>query len=79
MKKYEQYEHHGKKVWVRSDLKGTHREHCLCHSCAKFNIKSREDNCPIANMLFSVCILVNVTTPVFECPNFVYGETNETI
>jgi hypothetical protein len=62
---YEQYEHHGKLVWVRNDLKGKHRENCLCFSCAKLNIKDREKNCPIANALYDLCVQFNLTTPVF--------------
>jgi hypothetical protein len=72
--KYIQYEHHGKTVWVREDLKGTHRDHCLCFSCDKFNINDREKNCPIANELFQFSIKHNTTNPIFECPNF--GDKN---
>jgi hypothetical protein len=67
---YERYDHHGKLVWVRKDLKGKHREHCLCFSCSKLNIEDREKNCPIANALFALCVQFNLTTPVFECPEF---------
>ena len=36
-KNFVQYNHHGIDVVVREDLKGTHREHCLCHApCGKF-------------------------------------------
>ena len=65
------YIHHGKEVWVRKDLKGTHREHCLCFQCEKLNIGDREKNCPIANELYKNCVKFNVTTPVFECPEFI--------
>ena len=70
MSEFEQYNHHGNVVWVRSRLKGKHRENCLCHSCAKLNIEDREKNCPRANLLYALCVLLNMTTPVFECPEF---------
>lgn len=68
---YEQYDHHGRRVWVRSDLKGRHREHCLCFSCALFKPERREQNCKIANSVFEVCVQFGLCTPVFECPAFV--------
>ena len=69
-KKFTTYYHHGEMVWVREDLKGTHREHCLCFSCNRFNIENKEDSCPIANHLYSFCVLTGLTAPVFECPKF---------
>jgi len=70
MDKIIKYLHHGKEVSVREKLKGTHREHCLCWICEKLIIKDRKQNCPIANALFDNCFKFNVTTPVFECPEF---------
>ena len=70
-KNYEKYIHHGNEVWVRSDLKGSHRDHCLCHSCSKLNIDDRAKNCPIAKALYDNCVNFKVVTPVFECPEFV--------
>jgi hypothetical protein len=72
--KYEWYKHHGRNVFVRSDLKGTHREHCLCFSCQKFTPEDRKGNCAIANALYSLCVLTGITTPVFECPEFLEDE-----
>jgi len=66
----EQYKHHGKKVFVRKALKGKHREHCLCFSCNKFTLDKREENCPIANLIYSLCVLENLVLPVWECPKF---------
>jgi len=77
MSAFEQYEHHGKKVWVRKDLKGQHRTHCLCFQCAKFNLNDREANCPIANALYRFDILAGVVTPVWECRHFVSAEGEE--
>ena len=70
MTKYIKYEHHGKDVVVREDLKGKHREHCLCFSCDKLHIGNRLKNCNIANTLFNNCKLYNIVTPVWECPFF---------
>ena len=65
------YKHHGHVVFVRRDLKGKHREHCLCFNCAAFNPGLPEKNCPTANLLYAVCIALNVTTPVWECPHYI--------
>lgn len=67
------YEHHGVEVSVREDLKGKHREHCLCYQCSRFNIDDRDKNCPIANLLYRFCVLTSCTTPVWECPQFREG------
>lgn len=63
------YVHQGAEVWCFSELKGKHREHCLCHRCKKFTFE-REKNCHIANILYALCVLCNLTTPVYECPKF---------
>ena len=67
---YEKYIHHGNEVWVRTDLKGKHRECCLCFSCSKLNINDRAKNCPVANALYDNCVKFCVVTPVLECPAF---------
>jgi hypothetical protein len=67
----EVYEHHGAKVAVRPDLKGKHREHCLCfQNCARFK-PGQDDNCEIAKALFENCVKFNVVTPVWECPKYI--------
>lgn len=68
---YERYEHWEgvPEVWVRADLKGTHREHCLCWACAKLK-PCEPDNCPKAQELYEYCVKHGMTTPVFECPDF---------
>jgi hypothetical protein len=68
--KYEKYKHHGQEVWVRSDLKGKHREHCLCMFCKKLDVLNRHKNCPIANAVFKNCKQFNLVTPMWECPKF---------
>lgn len=60
--------HHGRDVWVRRDLAGKHREHCLCYQCVRF---TSETECPIAKDVFSICLKHGITTPVWECPEFV--------
>ena len=57
-------------VWVDAELKGKHRDHCLCFSCNRFSPDDREKNCPRANLLYSFCVLMDMTTPVYECPEF---------
>jgi len=66
---YERYQHHGKFVWVRSDLKGTHRDSCLCYVCNKFQPGS-EANCPKAKALYDLVVKNDMVTPVYECPSF---------
>ncbi len=68
---FEKYPHHGRNVWVNPKLKGKHREHCLCFSCIKFNPGAPENNCPIANLNYAVCLAHNLVTPVYECPEFI--------
>ena len=72
MSKYLKYNHHGKDVWVREDLKGKHRDVCLCFSCRRF-FPGEDRNCNIAKELFKNCIKFDLVTPVFECPEFFEG------
>ncbi len=65
----EQYDHHGKEVSVMTELKGLHREHCLCYVCQKFEPGS-VNNCQIAQDLFQFCVKNHVVTPVYECHVF---------
>ncbi len=64
------YVHHGRHVWVRKDLRGRHREMCLCYRCTMLDTQNCERNCPIANALFALNALSGITTPVFECVGF---------
>lgn len=64
------YEHHGADVAVITELKGQHREHCLCWACGNFKPEDREGNCEIANQLFGLCVKYNLVTPVYECAAF---------
>lgn len=48
---YASYNHHGVDVWVRSDLQGKHREHCLCFRCSRLNIDDREKKATVESTL----------------------------
>lgn len=63
------YEHHGGLVWVMSDLRGKHRDYCLCHRCTAFK-PGQPDNCPQAQELYEFCVKHNATTPMWECAIF---------
>jgi hypothetical protein len=75
------YKHHGELVSVDADLKGTHKKHCLCYKCACFNPDKPKDNCHMAEILFRVCLMANMVTPVYECASFIEngGEEHETM
>lgn len=62
-----EYKHHGKLVKVDENLKGKHREHCLCFRCRLF-APGQGHNCGVAELLYQFCKEYSVTTPVFECP-----------
>ena len=65
-----EYEHHGRIVKVRKDLKGLHRENCLCFSCDKLKINCL-DNCEIAQATYENCAKFGIVTPMWEFPKFV--------
>lgn len=65
-----QYEHHGDIVSVREDLKGRHREHCLCWQDCMWFKPGSEDNCRIAQAVYNTCVLFDIVTPVWECPMY---------
>jgi hypothetical protein len=70
MVQIEEYEHHGVEVCVQSHLKGRHREHCLCfQGCTNFK-PGQDDNCRKAKRLYELCVDEDMTTPVWECPNY---------
>jgi hypothetical protein len=69
------YLHHGEYVYVDEDLKGKHREHCLCWRCYKFTPENRDTNCKIASLNFANCELNNLVSPVWECPVFIERKT----
>ena len=64
----EWYKHHSPQpVAVRSDLKGKHRNYCLCHYCALFK-PDQPDNCTIAEQVYALCVDEDLVLPVWECP-----------
>jgi hypothetical protein len=76
---FEIYEHHGKNVSVRTTLKGTHRDLCLCYDCKSFTPSEdgQGSGCPIADAIYKNCVEHDVVTPVLECPKFVEGSTED--
>lgn len=68
MNKYTIYHRHGVPVAVREDLKGKHRQHCLCYKCHFW------DGCEIRKAVYELNVEHNITTPVWECPRFAEGE-----
>ncbi len=64
------YEHHHRAMWVRQDLRGRHREHCLCYRCESFTPENREQNCPIANEVYRLCCEAGLVLAVWECEHF---------
>lgn len=73
------YKHFDKNVMVREDLKGKHRNFCLCWNCTKFNPDDRKGNCSVANHVYSLCVLEDLVLPVWECPIFepIFAEWSE--
>ena len=70
-KMFERYVHHGEgSVWVRADLRGRHRDHCLCFDCKRFH-PGEAGNCPVAQTIYQNCLNYDLETPVWECPRFV--------
>lgn len=66
----EKYNHHGMEVSVQSNLKGLHRDHCLCFQGCKNFKPNTPENCPIAQENYEFCVKYNMVTPVWECPEF---------
>lgn len=67
---YEEYVHHGHKVWVRHDLKGKHWHPTICGDCDLFRPNSME-NCAIAQQLFELCKRHHIVLATWECPKFI--------
>ncbi len=64
------YAHHGRIVAVDAAHKHHHREACLCYRCTKFDDEDNDSNCHTANLIYAVCVLTGVVTPIWECPDF---------
>lgn len=59
---------------VFEELKGKHRDHCLCHQNCKFFKPDHHQNCEIAQSSFDICFKYGIVTPMWECPKY---ETRE--
>lgn len=64
------YNHHGTEVLVQDNLKGKHKEFCLCYTACEHFRPGSSDNCEIAQAVFENCIKYGITTPVWECPKY---------
>lgn len=72
MAKFIKYKHHGRDVWTFKRTKGKHQNYCLCYYCRRFFPKSSLDaNCRIADHVYTLNRVFGITTPVFECPEFI--------
>jgi hypothetical protein len=58
----------GRPVYAYDTHAGVY-DHCLCLSCNKFHPGSI-DNCEIANLLYKICVMHELVTPVYECPEW---------
>jgi hypothetical protein len=66
----EKYIHHGTEVSVISEVKGKHREHCLCFQDCKYFKPNTIENCEIAQTNFNLCLKYDLVTPVYECAKY---------
>lgn len=66
----ERYLHHGCDVAVVSEVKGKHREHCLCFLNCRWFKPGQVDNCQIAQMLYENAVKNSMVTPVYECRKY---------
>ena len=48
-----------------------HREVCLCYRCGEFK-PGQDDNCPIAQAMYRMCVDHDLVTPVVRCPKFAW-------
>lgn len=62
---------------VFKELQGQHKERCLCFRCKKFKPEDRDENCPVANLLFAVCVQCDIVAPVAECHVDMFEERTE--
>ena len=67
------YYHHGCEVAVDEDLRGKHREHCLCFRCMNFN-PGTSASCDLSEQNYRACKINRMVMPVYECPKFVTNE-----
>lgn len=67
------YDHYGNEVYVLKDKRGQHKDHCLCWICGKFysEPENMSKNCPIARLLYNICVTLKIVVPVWECPEWI--------
>lgn len=68
--KVEKYVHHGAEVSVISQMKGKHRDICLCFQGCRFFKPGEPNNCSIAQQIYEMCVEHNLVTPVLECAKY---------
>lgn len=61
-----QIEKYGNKVWTNETMDNLRKTECLCLNCA--NMKPGDNNCPIANTLYQICLADNVAMAITRCP-----------
>jgi len=63
------YEHFGNEVSVMEDMKGKHKDFCLCYKCSKLK-PDEADNCKLAQLVYDLCRLSGSTLVMWECKEF---------
>ena len=71
MGKVEKVVKYGVEVFSNLDADELRKTECLCLNCGNLRLDSREDNCPIANRLYDICVAENVAMQITRCPIFV--------
>ncbi len=70
---------HGESVFANEEMVGRHRDFCLCWKCQHFTPENRAGNCKIANALYALNLLSEITTPVFYCKEFLGKNAGATV
>lgn len=66
-------ESHGFMVYENPTIEAIRRDECLCLNCGRFK-PGTDEHCRIAALLFAVCRIGGVTTPVSRCPDWIKPE-----
>ncbi len=56
--------------WVRTDLDGRHKEHCMCWDCASFKPEREDKGCAVIQQVLGLAAKENIVLPVWECARF---------
>ena len=67
---YEQIDKGDVRTWVRKDLKGRQKEHCMCWNCRKFMPETDHKGCSIIREVLKLASINNIVLPVWECAVF---------